>query len=68
DLGIAAGRGKGMIFKRGEMLRTVSEAEMVDALLEEINKWEAEEMDKGRVGGEQEGLGRRRKTLPVLRT
>jgi (E)-4-hydroxy-3-methylbut-2-enyl-diphosphate synthase len=68
DLGIAAGKGKGMIFKRGEMLRTVSEAEMVDALLEEINKWEVEEMDGGRVGsGEQEGLGRRRKTLPVVR-
>jgi len=40
DLGIAAGKGKGMIFKRGEMLRTVPESEMVDALLEEINKWE----------------------------
>lgn len=43
DLGIAAGKGKGMIFKRGEMLRTVSEAEMVDALMEEVEKWEREE-------------------------
>src|SRR5438128_11813010 len=43
DLGIAAGRGKGMIFKRGEMLRTVSEADMVDALMEEVEKWEREE-------------------------
>jgi len=68
DLGIAAGKGKGMIFKRGEMLRTVSEAEMVDALLEEINKWEVEETARGRDMGETEGLGRRRKTLPVLRT
>jgi (E)-4-hydroxy-3-methylbut-2-enyl-diphosphate synthase len=49
DLGIAAGKGKGMIFKRGEMLRTVSEAEMVDALLEEIDKWEREEADRGRL-------------------
>jgi (E)-4-hydroxy-3-methylbut-2-enyl-diphosphate synthase len=49
DLGIAAGRGKGMIFKRGEMLRTVTEAEMVDALLEEINKWEVEEAGHGRL-------------------
>lgn len=68
DLGIAAGRGKGMIFKRGEMLRTVAEADMVDALIEEINKWEAEELSQGKVGDESEGLGRRRKTLPVVRT
>ncbi|MCS7168018.1 MAG: flavodoxin-dependent (E)-4-hydroxy-3-methylbut-2-enyl-diphosphate synthase [Gemmatales bacterium] len=43
DIGIAAGRGKGMIFRRGEMIRTVSEAEMVDALLEEIQRLEQEE-------------------------
>src|SRR5262245_39402565 len=49
DLGIAAGKGKGMIFKRGEMLRTVSEAEMVDALVEEIERWETEERDQGRL-------------------
>lgn len=67
DLGIAAGRGKGMIFKRGEMLRTVAEADMVDALIEEINNWEMEEHDRGRTPGEAEGLGRRRKTLPVLK-
>lgn len=67
DLGIAAGKGKGMIFKRGEMLRTVPESEMVDALLEEIDKWEAEEKEKGRSVGETEGLGRRRKVLPLVR-
>jgi (E)-4-hydroxy-3-methylbut-2-enyl-diphosphate synthase len=67
DLGIAAGKGKGMIFKRGEMLRTVPESEMVDALLEEINKWEVEEKEKGRSIGETEGLGRRRKVLPLVR-
>jgi (E)-4-hydroxy-3-methylbut-2-enyl-diphosphate synthase len=67
DLGIAAGKGKGMIFKRGEMLRTVAESEMVDALVEEINKWEDEEKAKGRSVGETEGLGRRRRTLPVVR-
>lgn len=49
DLGIAAGKGKGMIFRRGEMLRTVSEAEMVDALMEEVVKWEAEEKAAGRI-------------------
>src|ERR1019366_4083350 len=31
DLGIAAGKGKGVIFKRGEIIRHVLESEMVDA-------------------------------------
>ena len=34
DLGIAAGKGKGVIFKRGEIIRHVLESEMVDALME----------------------------------
>src|SRR6201987_5561687 len=37
DLGIAAGKGKGVIFKRGEIVRHVQEREMVQALLEEID-------------------------------
>src|SRR3984957_987353 len=47
DLGIAAGKGKGVIFKRGEIIRHVLEHEMVDALIEEIEKWEVEETAKG---------------------
>jgi len=46
DLGIAAGKGKGVIFKRGEIVRHVQESEMVDALLEEIDKWEVEEAER----------------------
>jgi (E)-4-hydroxy-3-methylbut-2-enyl-diphosphate synthase len=46
DLGIAAGNGKGVIFKRGEIVRHVQESEMVDALLEEVAIWEKEEADK----------------------
>jgi (E)-4-hydroxy-3-methylbut-2-enyl-diphosphate synthase len=42
DLGIAAGRGKGVIFKRGEIVRTVDESEMVQALMEEIDKFDSE--------------------------
>src|SRR5687768_12278764 len=49
DLGIAAGKGKGMNFKRGEMLRTVPESEMVDALMKEIDIWEDEERAAGRL-------------------
>src|SRR6266478_5093191 len=46
DIGIAAGNGKGVIFKRGEIVRNVQESEMVDALLEEISIWEKEEAEK----------------------
>src|SRR5436853_417281 len=47
DLGIAAGKGKGVIFRRGEIVRHVMEAEMVDALMEEVDRWETEERAKG---------------------
>jgi len=36
DLGIAAGKGQGMIFKKGQMVRRVREEEMIDALVEEM--------------------------------
>jgi (E)-4-hydroxy-3-methylbut-2-enyl-diphosphate synthase len=47
DIGIAAGNGKGVIFKRGEIVRHVLEADMVDALIEEIDSWEKEEIERG---------------------
>lgn len=37
DIGLAAGRGKGLIFAKGEILRRVDEDEMFDALKEEID-------------------------------
>jgi (E)-4-hydroxy-3-methylbut-2-enyl-diphosphate synthase len=52
DLGIAAGNGKGVIFKRGEIIRHVQESEMVDALMEEIETWEREEAAKGTLKSE----------------
>jgi (E)-4-hydroxy-3-methylbut-2-enyl-diphosphate synthase len=61
DLGIAAGKGKGVIFKRGEIVRHVQESEMVDALLEEIDAWEKEESAHGPA---RPNDGRKR--LPVL--
>ena len=39
DLGIAGGKGEGMIFRRGEMLRKVAQDKLVDALMEEIEKF-----------------------------
>jgi (E)-4-hydroxy-3-methylbut-2-enyl-diphosphate synthase len=42
DLGIAAGSGKGVIFKRGVPIRHVKEEEMVAALLEEVERFDEE--------------------------
>ncbi|MFH1858225.1 MAG: flavodoxin-dependent (E)-4-hydroxy-3-methylbut-2-enyl-diphosphate synthase [Candidatus Omnitrophota bacterium] len=36
DIGIAAGKGQGMIFKKGQMVRRVGEGEMVEALVQEL--------------------------------
>ena len=70
DIGIAAGNGQGMIFRNGEMVRRVPEAEIVDALMEELADWEKENAGRlamaspARAAGEVEGLGRRK--LPVV--
>jgi (E)-4-hydroxy-3-methylbut-2-enyl-diphosphate synthase len=40
DIGVAAGRGVGLIFAKGEVVRKVPEAEIVDALFEEIARLE----------------------------
>jgi (E)-4-hydroxy-3-methylbut-2-enyl-diphosphate synthase len=65
DLGIAAGKGKGVIFKRGEMIRNVLEHEMVDALIEEIDKWELEEAQNGSLPREKT-IETKRHKLPVV--
>jgi len=38
DVGVASGKGKGQIFRRGEVVRTVVEEEIVDALLAEARQ------------------------------
>jgi (E)-4-hydroxy-3-methylbut-2-enyl-diphosphate synthase len=43
DLGVASGNGKGQIFVRGEVIKTVPEAQIVETLIEEALKM-AEEM------------------------
>jgi (E)-4-hydroxy-3-methylbut-2-enyl-diphosphate synthase len=42
DLGVASGNGKGQIFVRGEVVRTVPESEIVATLIEEANRIAAE--------------------------
>ena len=38
DVGLAAGKGKGVIFRKGKTVRTVAEAEMLEALKAEIRQ------------------------------
>lgn len=38
DVGIAGGKGEGLLFRRGQILRKVPQDKLVDALLEEIGK------------------------------
>jgi (E)-4-hydroxy-3-methylbut-2-enyl-diphosphate synthase len=42
DLGVAGGKGIGLIFKQGEVIRKVPEPQIVDALMEEVEKLAAE--------------------------
>jgi (E)-4-hydroxy-3-methylbut-2-enyl-diphosphate synthase len=44
DLGVASGNGKGQIFVKGEVIKTVPEAQIVETLIEEAMKI-AEEME-----------------------
>lgn len=41
DLGVASGNGKGQIFIKGEVIKTVPEEEIVDTLIEEAKKLDA---------------------------
>jgi (E)-4-hydroxy-3-methylbut-2-enyl-diphosphate synthase len=64
DIGIAAGNGQGMIFRNGEMIRRVAETEIVDALMEELARWESENQHRIPKAADAEGIGRRK--LPVI--
>ena len=46
DIGVAGGRGIGLIFKGGEVIRKVPEAEIVAAMREEVDKFIAERKEK----------------------
>jgi len=49
DLGVASGNGRGQIFVKGEVIKVVPEAEIVQTLIEEANRLAAE-MPVGAVG------------------
>jgi (E)-4-hydroxy-3-methylbut-2-enyl-diphosphate synthase len=52
DLGVASGNGKGQIFVKGEVIKTVPESEIVATLIEEANRIAAE-MPAGETGSPQ---------------
>ncbi len=51
DLGVASGNGKGQIFVKGEVIKTVPEAQIVETLIEEAMRLEQELGETGEPGG-----------------
>ncbi|MGV8876922.1 MAG: flavodoxin-dependent (E)-4-hydroxy-3-methylbut-2-enyl-diphosphate synthase [Rhodoglobus sp.] len=52
DLGVASGNGRGQIFVKGEVIKTVPESQIVATLIEEANRIAAE-MPAGAIGSPQ---------------
>jgi (E)-4-hydroxy-3-methylbut-2-enyl-diphosphate synthase len=52
DLGVASGNGKGQIFVRGEVIKTVPEAQIVETLIEEAMRLADELESDGLTSGE----------------
>ena len=42
DIGVAGGKGVGMLYRRGEQIRRVPEDEIVDAVVQELENWDDE--------------------------
>jgi len=43
DIGIAGGGGKGILYRKGKQVRIVKEEDMLDALVDEVRAWKAEQ-------------------------
>jgi (E)-4-hydroxy-3-methylbut-2-enyl-diphosphate synthase len=71
DLGVASGNGKGQIFVRGEVIKTVPEAQIVETLIEEAQRLAAEMGTEtgappGLQGGSEGGAGATASGSPVV--
>jgi (E)-4-hydroxy-3-methylbut-2-enyl-diphosphate synthase len=42
DIGVAGGEGKGILFRRGKVVRKVPQDQLVETLLAEVDRWERE--------------------------
>jgi (E)-4-hydroxy-3-methylbut-2-enyl-diphosphate synthase len=51
DLGVASGNGKGQIFVKGEVVKTVPESQIVETLIEEAMRLAGEALDDGTPSG-----------------
>ena len=51
DLGVASGNGKGQIFVKGEVIKTVPESQIVETLIEEAMRIAGEHVDAGEPSG-----------------
>ncbi len=60
DIGLAGGGGVGVIYRRGQQLRRVAEADMVDALMDEVMRLLNEP-----AGSRFEAVGSRERPLPT---
>ena len=52
DLGVASGNGKGQIFVKGEVIKTVPESQIVETLIEEAMRLADAMREAGVVSGE----------------
>jgi (E)-4-hydroxy-3-methylbut-2-enyl-diphosphate synthase len=55
DLGVASGNGKGQIFVKGEVIKTVPEAQIVETLIEEAMRLAEESGEEELAGGQAGG-------------
>jgi (E)-4-hydroxy-3-methylbut-2-enyl-diphosphate synthase len=71
DLGVAAGRGNGMIYREGKAIRRVTEEEIVPALLEEIERFVADKSGttppSAQPNADLKPTTAPEKTLPILK-
>jgi (E)-4-hydroxy-3-methylbut-2-enyl-diphosphate synthase len=51
DLGVASGNGKGQIFVKGEVVKTVPESQIVETLIEEAMRIAADQVAAGTASG-----------------
>ena len=58
DIGVASGKGKGQIFRGGQVIRTVPESEIVDALMHEAKLLADEYKASGAASGKPEVIRR----------
>lgn len=55
DIGIAGGDGRGILFKRGEVVKTFDQEKLVDVLLEAVDEYQREGQKRGAKGQRHTG-------------